>query len=466
MSTTIERSPADVLRLVVAAAAALALAVGHALFGATLVGFAADVLRGLDALPSWLATAVLVGVRVLSAVVLAIVLVVAFGGHRWRMLLTVATGGVTGALLGSLWASGVPGGEGTAPLGAGDGFGPLGEPGAPGMVGLAAVTAVLTAAAPWLGRRTRRVGTLLVLGLVVTAFVSAPVSARPLLGAVVGWLAGSAVLVAAGAPSRRPTAAAVAAGLAAVGVPVATLERAGVDARGSTPYFAVAPDGTRLFVKALGADERSADLLFRLYRRLRPHDLGDERPFATLRRAVEHEAFLALLARRLGVPTPAVRAVAAADPNGHVLAYDAIAGRSLDRLTAAELDDDVLRAAWAHVAVLRAHRVAHRDLRLANVFVGDDGAVHLIDFGFAEAAASDLLLATDVAELIASSGAVVGVERAVAHAAASVDAVTLRRAATRLQRWALSGATRAALASQRGVLDALRAATEAAARAA
>ncbi len=43
----------------------------------------------------------------------------------------------------------------------------------------------------------------------------------------------------------------------------------------------------------------------------------------------------------------------------------------------------------------------------------------LIDFGFSEMAASDLLLATDVAELLASSSLYVGPERAVAHAVAS-----------------------------------------------
>ena len=41
----------------------------------------------------------------------------------------------------------------------------------------------------------------------------------------------------------------------------------------------------------------------------------------------------------------------------------------------------------------------------------------MIDFGFSELAASDLLLANDVAELVASSSVVVGAERATSHAA-------------------------------------------------
>ena len=66
------------------------------------------------------------------------------------------------------------------------------------------------------------------------------------------------------------------------------------------------------------------------------------------------------------------------------------------------------------------------------------------------------MLATDVAELIASSGAYVGSERAVAHAVATVDSATLSRAVGRLQRWSLSGATRSALDQRPGSLDELR----------
>ncbi len=249
---------------------------------------------------------------------------------------------------------------------------------------------------------------------------------------------------------------AVVEGLAGVGLPLTSLEPAAVDARGSTPYFGVAADGTGVFVKALGDDERSADLLFRLYRTVRPRNFGDERPFSTLRRSVEHEALVALAARDLGIRTPRLRAFAAAEPNGYVLAYDAIEGRSLDRLDPADVDDGVLDAIWWLVMQLQSHRIAHRDLRLANIFRDDDGRVWLIDFGFSEMAASDLLLAADVAELVASSSLYVGPERAVAHARAAADLQTLARAADRLHPWALSGATRAGQKQHPGLLDDLR----------
>jgi len=304
-----------------------------------------------------------------------------------------------------------------------------------------------------------------VIGLVITHFLATPASFDSVQALLVGWVAGAAALVLLGAPSRRPTTATVTGGLAAVGVPLGSLDQASVDARGSTPYFGATVDGQKLFVKALGIDQRSADLLFRAYRWIDRRDRGDERPFSSLRRAVEHEALVALAARNLGIRTPELVAFATAEPNAFVLAYEAIEGRSLDRLDPDEVTDEVLAAIWALVGDMRSHRIAHRDLRLANVFLAADGTVWMIDFGFSELAASPVLVATDVAELLASSTLQVGPTRAVAVARSAVGGVALGEALDRLHPWALSGATRTGMKGRPGLLDELRAETERAAAA-
>lgn len=454
--TTIERSPADVLRSAVAAAVLLILLAIEWLFGDTLVSFGSDLLRGLDALPDWLVDVVVIGTRVLAVVVLGGGLVWTIIHARWRMLVTVVVAGGAAAVVALLLDHVTSTQEAPAAVQVGGGVGPLSADDFPTTIGIAVVAGVATAAAPWLSRRWRRAGWTLIAGMTVMRFLASPVSFDSVRAVLVGWLCGAAVLVVMGAPSRRPTPAAVAGGLAGVGVPLRRLDPASVDARGSTPYFATGADGTPLFVKALGEDERSADLLFRFYRRLQRRNFGDERPFSSLRRGVEHEALLALAARSVGVRTPRMVAFAAVDPNGYVLAYEAIAGRSLDRLDASEVSDDVLAAIWRLVGELRMHRIAHRDLRLANIFLGDDGEVWLIDFGFSEMAASDLLLATDVAELLASSSVYVGPDRAVASATATIDDDGLAQALDRLHLWALSGATRAAHKQRPGLLDDLR----------
>ena len=396
------------------------------LWGETLVTFASELFEGLSALPSWLVGVVVAGTRVLAVVVLVggLVLTVRAGGARMVGTAAVAAGV---ALVLELLLERLGPDAGTTALDMPDALGPLLEGRFLPTAGLAAVVAAVTAAAPWLSRRARRLAWLLVIGLVVTHFLATPASFDSLQSLLVGWVAGAAALVVLGAPSRRPTLETVTAGLARVGVPLASLDQASVDARGSTPYFGATVDGQKLFVKALGEDQRSADLLFRAYRWIDRRDRGDERPFSSLRRTVEHEALVALAAREHGIRTPRLVAFATADPNSFVLAYEAVAGRSLDRVAPEEVTDDVLAAIWAQVGELRRHRIAHRDLRLANIFLAEDGAVWLIDFGFSELAASDTLLATDIAELVASSSLKVGAERSVGQARAALSARSSRR---------------------------------------
>ena len=365
-------------------------------------------------------------------------------------------GGVIAVVLVALLGALPDGEEGAVVATPGTDLGPLTAGWFPTAIGLGLLAAALTAGAPWLGRRWRHVGWIAVLGLVLVRTVTTEMSFGSVEAVVVGWFAGAAALVAVGAPARRAGAESITAGLAAVGLAVDEITPASVDARGSTPYMAVTTDGSRLFVKVLGRDERSADLMFRIYRKLQRRDLGDGRPFGSLRRAIEHEALIALAARDLGIRTPRVRALAVAEPESLVLAYDAVAAKSLDQRDPDEVTDGVLLEIWEAVAALRRHGIAHRDLRLANVLLDDDAAVWIIDFGFSELAASEVLLANDVAELICASSVYVGAARAVAPALATVDRGTLTRAVDRLQPWALSGATRSALKQQPGLLDDLR----------
>ena len=143
--------------------------------------------------------------------------------------------------------------------------------------------------------------------------------------------------------------------------------------------------------------------------------------------------------------TPPLAGFAAAEPGGFVLAYVAIEGRSLDGVDPEEITDEVLAGIWEQMAILRAHGIAHRDLRLANVFLAADGQVWMIDFGFSELAASDLLLATDLAELVTSLSLKVGPERAVAVAQEAVGPAALNEALPRFDPKFLSGATRTAI---------------------
>lgn len=450
-----ERSPVDVLRLAIGAVLLLGVLILDWVFGERLAVSLGDVFGGLSSLSPWIIDTLIVVSRVLALLLFVVGVVAALVQRRWRLLLMAVGAGVL-ALVVDLVIHGTLDEDPTAISDVAVDLGPLSSNWFPSAAGVAVVASVATVTAPWVPQNWRRAAWTLVVATALAHFLVAQTSLGALAAVLIGWVAGATVLVVMGGPVRRPSDEAVAAGLASVGVPVADIEKASVDARGSTPYFATTESGERLFAKALGADERSADLLFRAYRTLLPRDLGDERNFSSLRRTVEHEALVALTARDLGVRTPRFRALGAVEPDAFVLAYEGIEGSSLDGVDPEKFDDELLAAVWGQIAILRRHRIAHRDLRLANVFRAADGEIWLIDFGFSELAASDLLLATDMAELVASTSLVVGPDRALAAGVAAVGPDAVAEASTRLQPFALSGATRTAMKGRPGLLDELR----------
>ena len=88
-----------------------------------------------------------------------------------------------------------------------------------------------------------------------------------ILALAAGVTVGAAVLVTFGVPDRRIGPGGIAAALLDSGLPVDSVRPAEVETKGSRKFAAVLADGRRLFVKALGSDQRDADLLYRAYRR-------------------------------------------------------------------------------------------------------------------------------------------------------------------------------------------------------
>jgi glycosyltransferase 2 family protein len=322
---------------------------------------------------------------------------------------------------------------------------------------VAVAAAMAAAAGPWLPRPARRVAWWLVwLVALGRMYAGAHLPLDVLGGAALGWAVGAAVHLAMGAPGGLPSASALLEGLRAAGLEPVSVRPVGADARGSDPFVVGARNGERWFVKAVGREQRDADLLYKLWRWAVYREVEDETPFATPKQAVEHEAYLGLLAARAGVRTPAVL-TATPTREGHVLLVQQhVAGQTLDQLDAAQVDDRLLAAVWAQVARLRAAGIAHRDLRRANVLVGPDGEPWLLDFGFAEAAASPRRLAADVAELLASLASLVGADRAVQSAVRALGAEAVAPALALLQPSALDAATRADLRARPGLLARLR----------
>ena len=138
------RSPADFLRLAVAAVALVIVLVLEWLFGNTLVAFASDLLRGLDALPSWMLTAIVVGTRVLTVVVLV-------GGIAWTAIrqpaaiINLVLGGLIAAVLIALLSQLVDDSRGSPVATPNSDLGALTSGWFPTSIGIGVLAAALTA---------------------------------------------------------------------------------------------------------------------------------------------------------------------------------------------------------------------------------------------------------------------------------------------------------------------------------
>ena len=443
------RSPSDVLRLMIA--------LGVTLFGLilalgapdTLIGLEEDLIRAVNKAPDNIEIVVLGLIQIVALAFPLFVIIVFMVRRRWlRLAMLVLAAGTAGTAVWALDKYLIDRLAAAAFLEAVEFEGWVADAAFPNSPYIAGVVAALVVMNPWISRRWRRAGWVTLWVFVIARLLSGvnlPVDVMIALG--LGWAIGTAVLLLFGAPNRTATGPEIVEALRRAGLPPAWLKAASVDARGSTPYFAEDVDGTALFVKVLTGEERSADLMFRTYRGVRLKNVGDERSFSSLRRTVEHEALVTLAASAADVRTPPLRAMAQVgdDEDSMLLAYERLDGASLDSVPDEALTDEVLRAIWSQVAVLRRHRIAHRDLRLANVFLDDNAEPWIIDFGFSEIAATDMLLNNDVAELVLSSSLKVGPERAVAAAVDVLGRDAVAAAAPRMQPLALSGATRSAL---------------------
>ena len=451
------RHPGDVIRLIAGGLLLIVALAAVALAPSQLVGTDASAVTWLGADP---AGRLLVGlVQVAFVVAAAAIVAIALWRRRFRLLISLAAGAMVagGALAGIL---NLVGGGHPDAVAANLGHGSwLASAAFPGPALLAGVVAVTVAASPWLSRPWRRTAWIVLGAAGAARLVAGTVLPMELILAfATGLTAGAGVLVALGVPDRRIGPDGIAAALRSAGLPVSSVTPADVTAKGSRPFFAVTEAGRRLFIKAVGSDQRDADLLYRAYRFARLRDVGDTRPAASLIQAVEHQALVGTLAERAGIRVPRVDRVIKAADGTVLLAMERVDGSPLDQLPAQLISDELLRRLWAEVDRLHRAGIAHRALRAANVVVDGAGQPWLTDFSFSDLTATQRQKDIDLAELMASLATLAGADTTVSGATAVIGAREVAAAAPLLQPLALSAATRHSIAQHEGLLAKTRSA--------
>jgi glycosyltransferase 2 family protein len=304
-------------------------------------------------------------------------------------------------------------------------------------------------------QRWRRTGRLvLALGIAARLGVALADPATIVTAMAMAAAASALVQLVLGAPNTRPHAVTVGEILERLGYKLAAVERFG-GFRGFAGFRVRLADGRQLFVKIISRDAWAALLPVRLYRMARFRDIGQDRPFRSLRSLVEHEALCALKAHSDGVPTARLAAIAEFPPDAMLMAFDAQPFRALSELEPSRRTPQLLTAVWAIVAALQRSHTVHRRLNADALLVDADGGVVLVEFASASLGVVGSALSTDVAEVLAATAVAIGTERAVENAVAAVGPAAVAAALPRLQPLALTAHTRTAVKAAGG-LDELR----------
>jgi len=299
---------------------------------------------------------------------------------------------------------------------------------------------------------------------------------------LLGMACGAGLRYAFGTISERPSAVQIAEALSTVGPAVVAMRRIWDASTETRRYTATLRGGGRLDVTVFDRDQQAADVLYRLYRRLRVRAQVSRSAPLTLERAMERRALLTYAAEDAGVPTPRLRALIRVGPEAAVLANESHGGTTLAELAHAPTEGQLGRV-WDAVLRLHSRRVTHRALTADRILLTGDrdrdgqgqepglglphpdggrpraagaGEVMLLEPGNGDVAASDLQLRLDLAQLLAELALLVGPDRAVGSASTKISSAELAAVASLLQPVALHRSTRSAVRRRKDVLPALR----------
>ncbi len=285
---------------------------------------------------------------------------------------------------------------------------------------IAMLAAVLTVSGPWLPARWRHWWWALLLAFVpIHLVISAIVPARSLLGLAVGWLVGALVVLVVGTPALEVPLDGAVRAMAGRGFFVSQLtvvRPAGAGplvlrAASSDPDSAVAASAV---MELYGPHQRSGGALRQIWRKVRLRDDETAPLVASMRRAVEHRALMAIAIGDAGLANTSTIAVTPLARGWMLHAHTPVRGGPLDEYA----HEVPVARVWEALRTLHEHQISHGDLR-GHEITADDGAVLFGGFGVAEFGATDAQFQSDLAQLLVTTTGLYGAGPAVG---AAIDA--------------------------------------------
>ena len=318
---------------------------------------------------------------------------------------------------------------------------------------IAMLAAVLTVSGPWLPARWRRWWWGLLLAFVpIHLVISAVVPARSLLGLAVGWFVGALVVLVVGTPGLEVPLDRAVLAMARRGCVVSGLTVLRPAGAGPLVLDATCEGQQSTAVMELyGPHQRGGGVLLQLWSKLRLRDRETAPLHASMRRAVEHRALMAIAIGELKVANTATIAVAALDRGWTLYAHTPVRGLPLSECVEAI---PVARV-WESLGELHDCQISHGDLRGSEITVDDD-AVLFGGFANAEYGATDALLRSDIAQLLVTTTHLYDARSAVRAAIDAFGKDTVLLASRRLTKAAMPLGIRQSVTDAKAVISAAR----------
>lgn len=322
---------------------------------------------------------------------------------------------------------------------------------------IAMLAAVLTVSGPWLPARWRHWWWALLLAFVpIHLFISAIVPARSLLGLAVGWSVGALVVLVVGTPALEVPLDGAVRALAKRGCLVSALHVVRPAGPGPLVLSAACADSDSAHDEALielyGPHQRSGGALLQVWRKLRLRARETAPLVASMRRAVEHRALMAIAVGDLGLANTSTVAVTPLERGWMLHSHRPVRGTPLASCAATT----PVGRAWESLRTLNDHQISHGDLRVEAITV-DDGRVLFGGFGSAEYGATDAQLQSDIAQLLVTTSALYDAESAVAAAIEAFGEDTVLSASRRLTKSAVRKSVRKSVPDVGSVISEARA---------